>query len=152
MDADGGYFIQEDIREFENSFFGINNVEATHMDPQQRKVLEVVYECLESAGISMEAAAGTNTGVYVGNFTFDHQVKQSRDLDYLHRYSSTGSTPTIMSNRISHVFNFHGPRYVCSVNVARIASLVYANVRFQLYRRHGVLFVYIWASFCRVRI
>lgn len=47
----GGYFIQEDVRAFDNEFFGINNLEATYMDhPQQRKLLEVAFECFESAG------------------------------------------------------------------------------------------------------
>ncbi|RYO93374.1 hypothetical protein DL762_001073 [Monosporascus cannonballus] len=46
----GGYFIEEDIRAFDNEFFGINNLEATYMDPQQRKLLEVAFECFESAG------------------------------------------------------------------------------------------------------
>ena len=81
------------------------------MDPQQRKLLEVVYECLENSGVSMDAISGTNTGVYVGNFTIDHQVKQTRDLDYMHRYNATGGGATIMSNRVSHVFNLQGPRY-----------------------------------------
>lgn len=53
MSMRSGYFIHEDLREFENSFIGINNIEATFMDPQQRKLLEVVYECLESAGIHL---------------------------------------------------------------------------------------------------
>ncbi|RAL62711.1 hypothetical protein DID88_004554 [Monilinia fructigena] len=88
MDADGGYFLQEDVRLFENSFFGINNLEATYMDPQQRKLLEVVFECFESAGLSMEQISGTNTGVYVGSGT------------------------AIMSNRISHAFNLNGPRHL----------------------------------------
>jgi acyl transferase domain-containing protein len=111
MDVPGGYFINEDIRQFDNGFFGINNLEATYMDPQQRKLLEVVFECLESAGASMESVSGSNTGVYVGNFSVDYQPMQTRDPDYLHRYTSTGSGATIMSNRISHVFNLHGPRY-----------------------------------------
>ncbi|KAI1038189.1 hypothetical protein LB503_012080 [Fusarium chuoi] len=108
----GGYFINEDVRQFDNAFFDINNLEATYMDPQQRKILEVVYECLVSSGTSMEAVAGSNTGVYVANFTVDYQPLQLRDPDYLHRYVTTGSGATIMSNRISHVFNLHGPRYV----------------------------------------
>lgn len=112
MAVDGGYFIQEDVRKFDPSFFGINNLEASYMDPQQRKLLEVVYECFENAGLSMEDVNGTNTGVYVGNFTVDYSVMQSRDFDYLHRLSATGSGTSIMSNRVSHVFNLHGPRLV----------------------------------------
>lgn len=110
MNADGGYFIQEDVRHFENDFFGINRLEATSMDPIQRKLLEVVFECLEDAGIPMAAMLGTNTGVYVGNFTFDHLVRQARDSDYTHRYSATGSGIAIAANRISHVFDLRGPR------------------------------------------
>ncbi len=112
MDVPGGYFLDEDVRQFDNSFFGINNLEATYMDPQQRKLLEVVYECLESAGASMDSVSGSNAGVFVGNFSVDYQPMQTRDPDYLHRYTSTGSGATIMSNRISHVFNLRGPRSV----------------------------------------
>nr|ALQ32883.1 putative polyketide synthase [Fusarium miscanthi] len=119
----GGYFINEDVRQFDNTFFDINNLEATYMDPQQRKILEVVYECLVSSGTSMEAIAGSNTGVYVANFTMDYQPLQLRDPDYLHRYVTTGSGATIMSNRISHVFNLHGPSL--SVDTA-CSSSIYA--------------------------
>nr|ALQ32794.1 putative polyketide synthase [Fusarium bulbicola] len=119
----GGYFINEDVRQFDNAFFDINNLEATYMDPQQRKILEVVYECLVSSGTSMEAVAGSNTGVYVANFTVDYQHLQLRDPDYLHRYVTTGSGATIMSNRISHAFNLHGPSL--SVDTA-CSSSIYA--------------------------
>ncbi|KAI0434399.1 polyketide synthase [Xylaria sp. FL1042] len=109
MDANGGYFLNEDIRLFENTFFGINAMEATYMDPQQRKLLEVVYECFESVGLSMEDVSGKDIGVFVGNFTVDYQTMQTRDPDYMHRYNATGSGTAILSNRISHVFNLHGP-------------------------------------------
>ncbi|KAI0204850.1 reducing type I polyketide synthase 10 [Astrocystis sublimbata] len=108
----GGYFRDEDCRQFENSFFGINNLEALYMDPQQRKLLETVFECLENAGIPLEKASGSNTGVYVGNFTVDYQVMQTRDSDYLERYSATGMGTTILGNRVSHVFNLKGPSLV----------------------------------------
>ncbi|KAI1809839.1 polyketide synthase [Poronia punctata] len=129
-DAYGGYFLQEDVRQFENSFFGINNLEATHMDPQQRKLLEVVYECFESAGLSMDSVAGANIGVYVGIFTVDYQMMQARDVDYLHRYGATGSGTAIMANRISHVFDLHGPSFVldtaCSSSIYCLHNAVNA--------------------------
>ncbi|KAI1119036.1 polyketide synthase [Nemania sp. NC0429] len=117
----GGYFLSEDVRQFDNAFFGINNLEATYMDPQQRKLLEVVYECLVSSGTSMESVAGSTTGVYVANFSVDYQPIQTRDPDYLHRYIATGSGATIMSNRISHVFNLHGPSF--TIDTACSSSL-----------------------------
>ena len=110
VQADGGYFLDEDIRHFDNQFFGINNLEAMHMDPQQRKLLEVVYECLEGAGITLEEASGSKTGVFVGNFTLDFQTGQLRDPDYIHRYHATGISPAVMANRISYIFNLVGPR------------------------------------------
>ena len=69
MNMRGGYFINEDLRNFDNSFFGINNLEATYMDPQQRKLLEVVYECFETAGVTLEDVSDANIGTYVGSFT-----------------------------------------------------------------------------------
>lgn len=110
MNIDGGYFLQEDIREFEPSFFGINNLEATYMDPQQRKLLEVVYECFENAGAPLEKVSGANVGCYVGAFTMDFQLMQASDPMHFHRYSATGMGTTLLANRISHAFNLLGPR------------------------------------------
>lgn len=110
MNMRGGYFINEDLRNFENDFFGINNLEATYMDPQQRKLLEVVFECLESAGIRLEDVSGANVGTYVGSFTTDYWIMQARDPEYWSRYNATGMGTTILANRISHIFNLKGPR------------------------------------------
>ncbi|KUL86372.1 hypothetical protein ZTR_08618 [Talaromyces verruculosus] len=123
MNVDGGYFLDEDVREFDPSFFGINNLEASYMDPQQRKLLEIVYECLEDAGETMEDIAGSNTAVYVGNFTVDYNIMQSKDSDYLHRLAATGSGTSIMSNRISHVFDLHGPSFTLDT---ACSSTIYA--------------------------
>ncbi|KAI1355392.1 polyketide synthase-like protein [Xylaria sp. FL0043] len=107
MNVDGGYFLKEDVRHFDNEFFGINNFEA--MDPQQRKLLEVVFECFENAGASLDKMSGSNTGVFVGNFSQDHLLMQVRDPDDLRRYHATGAGLTMLANRISHTFNLHGP-------------------------------------------
>ncbi|CAG8904561.1 unnamed protein product [Penicillium egyptiacum] len=130
MNTKGGYFLQEDVRQFENSFFGINNLEATYMDPQQRKLLEVVYECFESAGVSLKQAAGADIGVYVGNFTVDFQTMQARDPESLHRYSATGSGTAILSNRLSYIFDLRGPSFTldtaCSSSIYCLHNAVNA--------------------------
>lgn len=82
------------------------------MDPLQRKLLEVVFECFENAGVPLDQISGSKTGVYTGDFTTDYQIMHMRDPDYLHRYSSIGSNKSILANRISHVFNLQGPRCV----------------------------------------
>ncbi|KAK9782215.1 putative polyketide synthase [Seiridium cardinale] len=112
LNTAGGYFIDEDIRAFENSFFGINNLEATFMDPQQRKLLEVVFESFESAGLTLEQLSGANVGCYVGNFVTDFITMQLKDSEYTHRYTATGLGTTILANRISHIFNLKGPSFV----------------------------------------
>ncbi|KAM0804375.1 reducing type I polyketide synthase 10 [Usnea florida] len=112
INATGGYFLEEDIRAFDNSFFGINSLEAKYMDPQQRKLLEVVYECCENSGLSLEKLSGSNTGCYVANFTSDFQILQAKDPDTFHRYSATGMGLTILANRVSYVFDLRGPSMV----------------------------------------
>lgn len=82
------------------------------MDPQQRQLLEVIYECLENAGETLESVSGANVGCYVANFTSDFVTMQAQDPDMYHRYSATGFGPTILANRISHVFNLKGPSFV----------------------------------------
>jgi len=48
MNARYGYFLDDDIREFDPEFFQISGKEAEAMDPQQRMLLEVVFEALEN--------------------------------------------------------------------------------------------------------
>lgn len=51
------------------------------MDPQQKLVLQCVYRALEDAGIPMEEASGSRTGVYLGEVTcfqlYDILAKQT---------------------------------------------------------------------------
>lgn len=91
VSAKGGYFISDDdsFFGFDPSFFGINPKEAATMDPQQRKLLEVVYECFESAGITLDQLSGSQTGCYVGCFTSDCKLIQNRDVDFAAPYQVT---------------------------------------------------------------
>lgn len=54
------------FNEFDNRFFGISDSEVEQMDPQQKQLLQCVYRALENAGIPMEEASGTRTGVFFG--------------------------------------------------------------------------------------
>ena len=82
------------------------------MDAQQRKLLEVVYESFENAGVPLTQIKGSNTGVYIGNFTLDQMVMQYQDPEYFTRYSATGAGVTVLANRITHCFDLHGPSVV----------------------------------------
>ncbi|TAQ86980.1 hypothetical protein B7494_g4683 [Chlorociboria aeruginascens] len=119
----GGYFLDQPVENFDPTFFNVTPVEATWMDPQQRKMLEVAYECLESAGLSLDAVAGSNTAVFVGSFTSDYQQMSIRDTDFRHNYAATGVDPGIISNRIGNTFNLNGPSF--TINTA-CSSSIYA--------------------------
>jgi acyl transferase domain-containing protein len=72
--------------------------------------LNSVYEAFESAGESLESIDGSRTGVYIGNFAFDHLLIQARDWENPKSYAATGADTSILANRISYIFNLHGPR------------------------------------------
>ena len=66
----GGYF--DDISSFDPEFFGLSPLEATNMDPQQRIILELVWEALEDASVPANELRGTATGVYMGSTNNDY--------------------------------------------------------------------------------
>lgn len=119
----GGYFLHDDLADFDPGLFGITPIEAMWMDPQQRKLLEVVYEALESGGISLDAISGSRTAVFAASFTADWQQMSFKEHSFRHSLAATGVDPGIISNRISHVFNLNGPSIVCNT---ACSSSVYA--------------------------
>ena len=60
------------FNEFDHKFFGIGDSEVQQMDPQQKQLLQCVYRALENAGIPMEKASGTRTGVFFGKYVKMH--------------------------------------------------------------------------------
>ncbi|KAE8212552.1 hypothetical protein CF327_g3816 [Tilletia walkeri] len=104
-----GYFLPQDLGNFDAGFFGISGKEAEAMDPQQRILLEVVYEALQEAGITRKDVAGSNTSVFEGSFTNDYSVLMHKDLESYAKYAATGTANSILSNRISYTFDMHGP-------------------------------------------
>ncbi|KAH6651430.1 hypothetical protein BKA67DRAFT_537308 [Truncatella angustata] len=109
MRTRGGFLVEEDARLFDHSFFGIIGREVETMDPSQRKLLEVVYEAFESGGETLDSISNTRTGVYIGNFALDHLLIQARDWESPKPYAATGADTSILANRISYIFNLHGP-------------------------------------------
>ena len=61
------YMFDDDaIDKFDNTFFYITPLEAEAMDPQQRMLLEIAYEAVENAGITLDTFRGTDTAVFAG--------------------------------------------------------------------------------------
>ena len=114
--------ILDDIWGFEPAVFGISPREAEQMDPQQRLLLELTWEALEDAGIRPSALAGTETGVFVGGSTLDYGNLRLHDPSGADAYFATGNTLAVLSNRISYVFDLHGPSF--TVDTACSSSFV----------------------------
>ena len=119
-----GGFLHQPLDEMDAGFFGISPREAESLDPQQRLLLEVSWEAMENAGLDVRALAGTKTGVFVGGFTLDHMLNQmgAASRDHITSHTAVGSTMTMLSNRISHTFDFRGPSI--SMDTACSSSLV----------------------------
>ncbi|KAF7161780.1 hypothetical protein CNMCM5623_007245 [Aspergillus felis] len=115
------YFLSEDIRMFDASFFNISASEAEAIDPQQRLLLETVYESLERAGQRLDALRGSSTGVFCGVMMADWATRVEIDDQACPRYTITGLARTNIANRVSYFFDWHGPSIV--VDTACSSSL-----------------------------
>src|SRR6266404_1517397 len=107
---------------FEPAFFGISPREAAQMDPQQRLLLELVWHAVEDAGIPASKLAGSATGVYIGASSTDYRDLRLGDPASGDSYFMTGGTLSILANRVSYVFDLHGPSL--AVDTACSSSLV----------------------------
>lgn len=120
-DSIHGAFI-EDIDLFDARLFNISPREAKQMDPRQRILLEGAWSVLEDAGIDPLSTKGQEIAIYIGatgDEYLHHVVEKSPHLD---PYALTGNSRTILPNRISYFFDWHGPSEV--VDTACSSSLV----------------------------
>ncbi|KAK8879233.1 hybrid NRPS/PKS enzyme [Apiospora arundinis] len=126
------YLLSEDTKKFDTQFFNIPLSEAEAIDPQQRLLMETVFESLESAGLSMESLSGSNTAAYVGVMCDDFSQIVYGDSENVPTYAATGSARSILSNRISYFFNWHGPSM--TIDTACSSSLIAVHQAVQVLR------------------
>ncbi len=113
----GGFLDRIDT--FDAEFFGMSPREARQVDPQHRLLLELTWEAFEAAGIVPADLAGSRTGVFVGISANDYATLVGHHPD---AYTNIGSALSIASNRISYIFDLHGPSM--SIDTACSSSLV----------------------------
>lgn len=116
----GGFL--EHLEEFDASFFGISPREAIHLDPRQRLVLETSWEALEDAGIIPSHLKGSDTGVFIATLSDDYGKLVFSDYTRIEAYSGSGTAHSMVANRISYFYDFHGPSL--AVDTACSGSLV----------------------------
>ncbi|NWN83926.1 MAG: polyketide synthase, partial [Halomonas sp.] len=111
-----------DIGGFDADFFGISPREANSMDPQQRMLLELAWEAMESAGVVPASLRGSQCGVFLGIASLDYSYRLADDMAAIDASTATGNTSSIASNRLSYVFDLHGPSM--SLDTACSSALV----------------------------
>jgi acyl transferase domain-containing protein/acyl carrier protein len=110
------------VDRFDAAFFGISPREATHMDPQQRLVLELAWEALEDAGIPPRALRGSRTGVFIGAMWSDYAALRRGALPAIAQHTAVGEDLSIIPARVSYTLGLEGPSL--AVNTACSSSLV----------------------------
>lgn len=130
----GGFL--DRIEEFDRQFFGISQREADCMDPQQRLLAELAFEALEDAGQVPSQLAGSRTGVFVGisnndygRIHFRSHAERGNEGGYNDPFAGTGNALCIGANRISYLFDFHGPSM--AIDTACSSSLVAVHLACQ---------------------
>ncbi|KAI6472412.1 putative Hybrid PKS-NRPS biosynthetic cluster [Pyricularia oryzae] len=126
------YLLDEDLRTYDAQFFGVKAIEASSMDPQQRLLMETVYEALESAGLSIKQLQGSDTAVYVGVMSADFMDMLARDVEKFPTYFATGTARSILSNRLSYFYDWHGPSM--TIDTACSSSLIALHQAVQVLR------------------
>jgi phthiocerol/phenolphthiocerol synthesis type-I polyketide synthase C len=111
-----------DISGFDAEFFGLSPREVIQMDPQQRLMLEMSWEAIEHAGMAASSLRGSDCGVFLGIASTDYAYRLADDLCSVDSTSATGTAGSIASNRISYLFDLHGPSI--SMDTACSSSMV----------------------------
>ncbi|ODQ87092.1 polyketide synthase [Mycolicibacterium flavescens] len=119
----GGYLT--DIKGFDSEFFALSKMEADNIDPQQRMALELTWEALEHAHIPASSLRGERVGVYIGASNNDYQFLAVSDPTVAHPYAITGTSSSIIANRVSYFYDFRGPSM--AIDTACSSSLVAAH-------------------------
>ncbi|MBB4134327.1 polyketide synthase Pks13 [Gordonia humi] len=120
----GGYL--DDVEGFDADFFQMSPREVENVDPQQRLALELTWEALEHAHIPASDLRGGQVGVFMGTSTNDYQMLATLGLSEgaseTAAYALTGTATSIVANRVSYFFDFHGPSL--AIDTACSSSLV----------------------------
>jgi polyketide synthase PksN len=133
----GGFINNFD--KFDPMFFNITPREAELMDPQERLLLQTVWEAIEDAGYTGRKLGGTSgsvaapVGVFVGVMWSEYQlfgVEETLKGNFVTPSSAFWSIP----NRVSYFFNYSGPSI--AVDTACSSSLTAIHLACESLRRN----------------
>lgn len=117
------------VDHFDHSFFSISPREAATMDPQQRLALEVSWEAMEDAGLTITEKIPQTIGVYVAIQHDDYQKLIHKEKNQTDVLTTIGGSRNGVSGRLSYAFNFNGPSL--TIDSDRSSSLVAVHLACQ---------------------
>ncbi|KAI4956605.1 Type I Iterative PKS [Alternaria rosae] len=119
-----GNFI-DGVDEFDWAFFRSNAKEAASMDPQQRILLELTYQALDSAGYLRKHVreSGDKVGCFIGASFIEYTDNTSAHPPTA--YTATGTIRAFLCGRLSYHYGWTGPAEV--IDTACSSSLVAIN-------------------------
>lgn len=101
-----GNFVR-DIDAFDHKFFKKSPREAMSQDPQQRLILQVAYQALESAGYFSRPDRTKDIGCYIASCTVDYE--HNVNCHPASAYAATGLLRSFLAGKLSHYFGWRGP-------------------------------------------
>ena len=119
-----GNFVDQ-IDSYDHAFFRTNPKEALNMDPQQRVLLELAYQAMDSCGYlnSHRRESGDPVGCFIGASFVEYLDNTNAHPPTA--YTSTGTIRAFLCGRISYYFGWSGPSEV--LDTACSSSLVAIN-------------------------
>lgn len=122
-----------DVAGFDAEFFGLTPQEALRTDPQQRLLMELVWEATEDAALTGPALRRGSTGLVVGLMDtgqYIHvQMDSQGDSCLADPYFAMGSAASVAAGRIAHFLDLRGPSY--TVDTACSSGLVAVHLAAQ---------------------
>ena len=113
-----------DADAFDHIFFGISSREAASMDPQQRILLQLAYQALESSWYFDEVPKPHNVGCFLGVGSVEYEGNVASHSPTA--FSALGTLRAFVSGKISHHFGWTGPSITydtaCSSSAVAIHS------------------------------
>ncbi len=119
-----GNFVDQ-VDRFDHAFFRTNPKEALNMDPQQRVLLELAFQAMESSGYmsSHQRDSGDCVGCFIGASFAEYLDNTNAHPPTA--YTSTGTIRAFLCGKISYYFGWSGPSEV--LDTACSSSLVAIN-------------------------
>lgn len=118
----------DDIASFDRKFFNLLPVEAMHMDFRQRLLMQCAFRTLEHAGIPAIALEEKQVACFISATGMDSLLATNKHQIPAHPYTLSGNALSMLANRLSYYFNWHGPSVTvdsaCSGSLAALARAV----------------------------